>query len=128
LSILAPDIGSADRSKEPIITPLTYETVAVEVDDRLAVVKITRPEVRNALNRQVVAELRDALTQLREARIQGTLCYTGDDYRAVIDLMARGHYDTTGWVEKIPMSGVIAEGFEALHAGQKMKVLVDPGA
>jgi len=65
---------------------------------------------------------------LREARIQGTLCYTGDDYRAVIDLMARGHYDTTGWLEKIPMSGVIAEGFEALHAGQKMKVLVDPGA
>ena len=36
---------------------------------------------------------------LREARIQGTICYTGDDYRAVIDLMARGHYDTAGWVE-----------------------------
>jgi (R,R)-butanediol dehydrogenase/meso-butanediol dehydrogenase/diacetyl reductase len=29
---------------------------------------------------------------LRERRIQGTICYTGDDYRAVIDLMARGHY------------------------------------
>jgi (R,R)-butanediol dehydrogenase / meso-butanediol dehydrogenase / diacetyl reductase len=63
---------------------------------------------------------------LREARIQGTLCYTGDDYRAVIDLMARGHYDTTGWVEKIAMGDVLVEGFEALRAGQKMKVLVDP--
>jgi (R,R)-butanediol dehydrogenase/meso-butanediol dehydrogenase/diacetyl reductase len=63
---------------------------------------------------------------LREARIQGTLCYTGDDYRAVIDLMARGHYDTTGWVEKIAMGDILTEGFEALHAGQKMKVLVDP--
>lgn len=63
---------------------------------------------------------------LREARIQGTLCYTGDDYRAVIDLMARGHYDTTGWVEQIAMGDVLAEGFEALRAGQKMKVLVDP--
>ncbi len=63
---------------------------------------------------------------LREARIQGTICYTGDDYRAVIDLMTRGHYDTTGWVEKVAMSDVLKEGFEALHAGQKMKVLVDP--
>jgi (R,R)-butanediol dehydrogenase/meso-butanediol dehydrogenase/diacetyl reductase len=65
---------------------------------------------------------------LREARIQGTICYTADDYRAVIDLMARGHYDTTGWVEKITMNDIITEGFEALHAGRKMKVLVDPGA
>jgi len=65
---------------------------------------------------------------LREARIQGTICYTGDDYRAVIDLMARGHYNTTGWVEKVAMSDVLKEGFEALHAGQKMKVLVDPRA
>nr|BFE74812.1 hypothetical protein GCM10020092_081130 [Actinoplanes digitatis] len=39
---------------------------------------------------------------LRERRIQGTICYTGDDYRAVIDLMARGHYDTTGWVDTVP--------------------------
>jgi (R,R)-butanediol dehydrogenase / meso-butanediol dehydrogenase / diacetyl reductase len=65
---------------------------------------------------------------LREARIQGTLCYTSDDYRAVIDLMAAGHYDTTGWLEKVAMSDVLAEGFEALHAGQKMKVLIDPQA
>jgi (R,R)-butanediol dehydrogenase / meso-butanediol dehydrogenase / diacetyl reductase len=63
---------------------------------------------------------------LREARIQGTNCYTGDDYRAEIDQMTRGHYDTTGWVEKVAMSDVLKEGFEALHAGQKMKVLVDP--
>lgn len=65
---------------------------------------------------------------LRETRIQGTICYTADDYRAVIDLMARGHYDFTGWVEKIPMSNLVTEGFEALRAGQKMKVLVDPRA
>jgi (R,R)-butanediol dehydrogenase/meso-butanediol dehydrogenase/diacetyl reductase len=65
---------------------------------------------------------------LSESRIQGSLCYTSDDYRAVIDLMGRGHYDTTGWVEKIAMGDVVAEGFDALHAGQKMKVLVDPTA
>ena len=65
---------------------------------------------------------------LRERRIQGTICYTGDDYRAVIDLMARGHYDTTGWVDTIPLSGVIEQGFEELRAGRKMKLLVDPTA
>ncbi len=40
--------------------------------------------------------------------------------------MAKGSYDTTGWVAKIPIDDVIDEGFEALHAGTKMKVLVDP--
>jgi (R,R)-butanediol dehydrogenase/meso-butanediol dehydrogenase/diacetyl reductase len=65
---------------------------------------------------------------LREARIQGTLCYTATDYRAVIDLMAHGHYDTSGWLEKIALSDIVTEGFEALHAGRKMKVLVDPTA
>jgi (R,R)-butanediol dehydrogenase/meso-butanediol dehydrogenase/diacetyl reductase len=40
--------------------------------------------------------------------------------------MAKDAYDTTGWVEAIALDDVIDEGFEALHAGAKMKVLVDP--
>jgi (R,R)-butanediol dehydrogenase / meso-butanediol dehydrogenase / diacetyl reductase len=63
---------------------------------------------------------------MNESRIQGSLCYTGADFDAVIDLMARGAYDTTGWVGAIGLDDVVDEGFEALHAGQKMKVLVDP--
>jgi len=50
------------------------------------------------------------------------------DYRAVIDLMSRGHYDTTGWVDTIPLSGVVEQGFEELRAGRRMKLLVDPAA
>jgi (R,R)-butanediol dehydrogenase / meso-butanediol dehydrogenase / diacetyl reductase len=65
---------------------------------------------------------------MNESRIQGSLCYTAADFDAVIDLMARGVYDTTGWVTSIPIDNVIDEGFEALHAGTKMKVLVDPSA
>jgi (R,R)-butanediol dehydrogenase / meso-butanediol dehydrogenase / diacetyl reductase len=65
---------------------------------------------------------------LRERRIQGTICYTADDYRAVIDLMAQGHYDTTGWVDTIPLSGVVEQGLEELRAGRRMKLLVDPTA
>jgi (R,R)-butanediol dehydrogenase/meso-butanediol dehydrogenase/diacetyl reductase len=63
---------------------------------------------------------------MNESRIQGSLCYTSADFAAVIDLMARGMYDTTGWVTPIAIDDVIDEGFEALHAGKKMKVLVDP--
>ncbi len=61
-----------------------------------------------------------------ETLIQGSLCYTAVDYRAVIDLMARGHYDTTGWVSHVPIEQVVEEGFAALRAGRKMKVLIDP--
>lgn len=63
---------------------------------------------------------------MNESRIQGSLCYTGADFEAVIALMADGAYDTTGWVAKIGIDDVVDEGFEALHAGKKMKVLVDP--
>ncbi|MDG4663448.1 2,3-butanediol dehydrogenase [Mycobacterium sp. 236(2023)] len=63
---------------------------------------------------------------MNESRIQGSLCYTGADFEAVIALMSEGKYDTAGWVTRIPIDHVIDEGFEALHAGKKMKVLVDP--
>ncbi|MET0702541.1 MAG: 2,3-butanediol dehydrogenase [Mycobacterium sp.] len=63
---------------------------------------------------------------MNESRIQGSLCYTSADFQAVIALMAEDAYDTTGWVESIALDDVIDEGFEALHAGAKMKVLVDP--
>jgi (R,R)-butanediol dehydrogenase / meso-butanediol dehydrogenase / diacetyl reductase len=63
---------------------------------------------------------------MNESRIQGSLCYTSADFEAVIDLMSRGMYDTTGWVTPIAIDDVIDEGFEALHAGTKMKVLIDP--
>lgn len=63
---------------------------------------------------------------MNESRIQGSLCYTAADFEAVIGLMAQGAYDTTGWVTAIALDDVVDEGFEALHAGAKMKVLVDP--
>jgi (R,R)-butanediol dehydrogenase / meso-butanediol dehydrogenase / diacetyl reductase len=64
---------------------------------------------------------------LGESRIRGSLCYTGEDYQAVIDLMAQGHYDATGWVEVISLDEVV-EGFERLHGGQAMKLLVKPAS
>ena len=56
---------------------MTYQTLTVEVNDRLAVVTISRPEVRNALSRQVLADLRAALATLRADAQVGVVAITG---------------------------------------------------
>jgi (R,R)-butanediol dehydrogenase/meso-butanediol dehydrogenase/diacetyl reductase len=63
-----------------------------------------------------------------EAVVVGSLAYTGEDFAAVLDLMSRGHYVTDGWVEHIGLDEIVDEGFAALRAQRKMKVLVDVGA
>ena len=99
--------------------------VAPSVQTALACVGSRKPMVSVAIYEK---PLQTPLLNLvmNESRIQGSLCYTGADFEAVIALMAQGAYDTTGWVAQIPIGDVVAEGFEALHAGNKMKVLVDP--
>jgi (R,R)-butanediol dehydrogenase/meso-butanediol dehydrogenase/diacetyl reductase len=62
---------------------------------------------------------------LAETQIQGSLCYTSEDFISVIDLMAAGHYETDGWVSHIGLDQLHDGGFAALHAGKKMKVLID---
>jgi len=99
--------------------------VAPAVSTALACVGSRRPMISVAIYEK---PLETPLLNLvmNESRIQGSLCYTGADFEAVIALMAQGRYDTTGWVTRIPLGDVVDEGFEALHAGTKMKVLVDP--
>jgi enoyl-CoA hydratase/carnithine racemase len=58
--------------------------VTVEVEDHLAVVTIARPEVRNALNRQVVAKLLDALAALRDRDDVGLVAFTGAGEKAFV--------------------------------------------
>ncbi|BCI51415.1 alcohol dehydrogenase [Mycolicibacterium litorale] len=99
--------------------------VAPAVETALACVGARRPMVSVAIyEKPLTTPLLNLV--MNESRIQGSLCYTAADFEAVIALMARGAYDTTGWVTAIPIDDVVDEGFEALHAGEKMKVLVDP--
>lgn len=104
-----------------------YDAAGVQpaVDTAVATIASNRPLISVAIYEKPMEVTLLSLV-VNESRIQGSLCYTSEDYQAVIDLMRRGHYDTTGWMEKIAMADVVTEGFEALHAGQKMKVLVDP--
>lgn len=99
--------------------------VAPAVQTALACVGARRPMVSVAIyEKPLTTPLLNLV--MNESRVQGSLCYTAADFEAVIDLMARGRYDTTGWVTSIPLDDVVDGGFEALHAGTKMKVLVDP--
>ncbi|MDR5781055.1 hypothetical protein QCE63_16655 [Caballeronia sp. LZ065] len=59
---------------------------------------------------------------MRERRLQGTLCHTGKDYKSVIDLMERGHYKSTGWVETVPLENVLSEGFQELRTGHNRPI------
>lgn len=54
-----------------------YETLLIDVRDRVAVVTINRPEVRNAINAQVQADLRAALGTLRHDDAVGVVVLTG---------------------------------------------------
>jgi (R,R)-butanediol dehydrogenase/meso-butanediol dehydrogenase/diacetyl reductase len=66
-----------------------------------------------------------SMMMMDEVELRGALGYEDGCYETVIDLMAAGHYPTTGWVEHIPWSGLIDEGFGPLRRGERMKVMVD---
>lgn len=103
-----------------------YEAAGVQssVETALACIGARKPMVSVAIYEKPLSTPLFNLV-MNESLIQGSICYTSADYKAVIALMAEGKYDPTGWVTPIALENVINEGFEALHAGRKMKVLVD---
>jgi len=115
------------------------ETLKIEVDDRLAVVTIDRPEVRNALSRQVLAELRDALAQLGAADDVGIVAFTGAGDKAFVagaDIAQLRHYDlhtgldaemqrTFDAIEAFPKPTVAAVNGFALGGGCELAMACD---
>ena len=77
-------------------------TVNVEIDDRLATLTINRPEVRNALSRQVLADQRAALHRLRDNDAVGVVAFTGAGTKAFVagaDITQLQHY-TLHWTRR----------------------------
>jgi enoyl-CoA hydratase/carnithine racemase len=97
-----------------------YETLSVEVDDRLAVVTINRPQVRNALSRTVIAELLEVLAELRERDDVGLVAFTGAGEKAFVagaDISQLRHYDLhTG------LDAAMQRAFDAVEAFPKPTV------
>jgi len=62
--------------------PTDYETLLVEISDRIALITLNRPEVRNAINAQVQADLLAALAALRDDDSVGAVIVTGAGEKA----------------------------------------------
>jgi enoyl-CoA hydratase/carnithine racemase len=63
---------------------MELETLAYEVADGIATVTVDRPEVRNALSRTVLADLRTALAAAREDEKVGAVVLTGAGEKAFV--------------------------------------------
>ncbi|GGG46874.1 3-hydroxybutyryl-CoA dehydratase [Kocuria dechangensis] len=60
------------------------ELITAEVADRVAVVTVDRPEVRNALNTQVLQEIRAVLDAFRDRDDVGAVVFTGAGDKAFV--------------------------------------------
>ena len=63
---------------------MVYETLITSVQDGIGVVTINRPDVRNAMNQQVLEELRHALDELRDDDSAGVVVFTGSGDKAFV--------------------------------------------
>lgn len=68
-------------------------------------------------------ELQLTWMMMRETEIVGAVGYRPEDFDGVIDAMARGAYDTTGWVKEQPLDEAEA-AIRALRTGAGAKVLM----
>lgn len=59
-----------------------------------------------------------------EAQLVGSLTYSDQDYRDVIDSMARGEITAANWVTHAPLDDLLSV-YEELRKGNRMKVLID---
>ena len=63
---------------------MAYETLVTDSRDGIGFITINRPDVRNAMNQQVLEELRGALDELREDDSVGVVVFTGAGDKAFV--------------------------------------------
>ena len=63
---------------------MSYETLLTEARDGIGVVTVNRPEVRNALSRRVMEEMRAVLDGFREDDGVGAVVFTGTGEKAFV--------------------------------------------
>ncbi len=63
---------------------MAYETLLTEVRDNLGVITVNRPDLRNAMNRQVVEDLRAALEEFQQNDEVGAVLFTGKGEKAFV--------------------------------------------
>lgn len=63
---------------------MAYETLLTETQDGVGVITVNRPDVRNAMNRRVMQDLRAALEEMREDNGVGVVVFTGAGEKAFV--------------------------------------------
>lgn len=97
---------------------MEYKNLILEKKDGIAIVKINRPKVLNALNSETLDELRDLAIRLDEDREVLVVILTGEGDKAFI-----AGADIAEMKDKNPYEGMVfsLKGHEALLALEKMK-------
>jgi enoyl-CoA hydratase len=67
-------VGIPDRKERKLAE---YETILTAVEEGVGTITINRPDVRNALNTQVLGDIRQALAEFRHDRNVGVVVFTG---------------------------------------------------
>lgn len=93
-----------------------FETVLVEVEERVATITINRPQARNALSRTVIRELLTALEGLRDDDGVGAVVITGAGEKAFVagaDItQVRTYSMATGLESAMQRAFDVVEAFE----------------
>ena len=101
-------------------TEFTLETLLVNTAGGVALVTVNRPDVRNALSRQVLADLHHALADLRDDDAVGAVVFTGAGEKAFIagaDIsQVRSYTMATG------LEGAMQRAFDEVEAFEKPTV------
>ncbi|MFB0521691.1 MAG: enoyl-CoA hydratase/isomerase family protein [Desulfatiglandales bacterium] len=63
---------------------MSYETIIFEVEENIAIIRFNRPKVLNAINRTVVAEMKDAVEKVASDKSIKILILTGSGDKAFV--------------------------------------------
>src|SRR4051812_1872914 len=93
--------------------PMTYEHLIVEQHERVAVIRLNRPQRMNALNDALAAELAVALTEFDGDPGIGAIVLTGNDraFAAGADIGAMAEWD----YQKVYGDNYITNDWEAVR-------------
>lgn len=117
----------ANRTSDGVDLAVDCAGLSVSFQSAIEAVKPHGTVVLVAMSPTPVAFIPSSLN-LTEITIRGSHTYLAQDYRDVIQLMAKGVYPIdSSWVTHTPLEDVVSDGFEVLHDGNAMKVLIDVG-
>jgi enoyl-CoA hydratase len=121
--------------QNPIL--MTFENLQVDIEDRIALVRINRPKKLNALNRETIEELHQAFKALRNNEDAAVVILTGSGEKAFVagadisefsdysveegkDLAAKGQEIVFDYIANFPKPVIAAVNGFALGGGLEL--------